>query len=115
MPNHAAQWEWKCGFYPGSNQSTGGPAATFDDARAGFEAAWGELLPTLTEADFQAWRDHHNWIARKQAMWDRGEKLPSQQPSSLMRCPAARRLIASGRKPNSHPIYAAQRRDGIRR
>ncbi|MHC6151191.1 hypothetical protein [Bradyrhizobium elkanii] len=87
VPNHADQWEWKCGFYPGSDRSTGGPAATFDDRRAGFEAAWGALLPTLTEADFQAWRDHRDWIARKQAMWDRGEKLPSQQPSSLMRCP----------------------------
>jgi hypothetical protein len=32
------------------------PASTFDDVRAGFEAAWGELLPTLAEADFQARR-----------------------------------------------------------
>ncbi|WFU34531.1 hypothetical protein QA635_09070 [Bradyrhizobium brasilense] len=23
VPNHADQWEWKCGFYPGSDRSTG--------------------------------------------------------------------------------------------
>ncbi|MHC2426697.1 hypothetical protein ACVII1_000616 [Bradyrhizobium elkanii] len=61
------------------------PASTFDDVRAGFEAAWGELLPTLAEADFQA---RSSRLDRAQAgMWDRGEKLPSQQSSSLMRCP----------------------------
>ncbi|MCP1968282.1 hypothetical protein AB7M49_005936 [Bradyrhizobium elkanii] len=46
----------------------------------------GELLPTLTEEHFQTWRDQRDWIARKRAMWARGEKLPSERPSSLMRC-----------------------------
>ncbi|WP_063619005.1 hypothetical protein [Bradyrhizobium sp. th.b2] len=87
VPNHVDQWEWKCGFYPGCDRSTGGPAGTFDQARAAFEAEWVLLLPSLTEADFQAWRDQRDWIERKQAMWARGEKLPSQQQSSLMRCP----------------------------
>ncbi|TKV78938.1 hypothetical protein FDV58_24880 [Bradyrhizobium elkanii] len=53
VPNHVDQWEWKCGFYPGCDRSASGPAVTFDQARAAFEAAWHALLPTLTEADFQ--------------------------------------------------------------
>jgi hypothetical protein len=64
-------------------QHTSGSAGTFKREREAFEAAWRELLPTRTEADFPAWRDDHAWHERKQAMWARGEKLPSQQPSSF--------------------------------
>jgi hypothetical protein len=60
---------------------------TFDDARAGFAAAWRVFLAKRTEADFQAWRDARDWTARKYAMWERGERMPSQKPSSLMTCP----------------------------
>jgi hypothetical protein len=59
---------------------------TFDDARAGFEAAWRVFLAKRTEAEFQAWRDARDWTARKYAMWERGERLPSQKPS-LGGCP----------------------------
>jgi hypothetical protein len=45
------------------------------------------LLSRRTEADFQAWRDARDWTARKYAMWERGERLPSQKPNSLMTCP----------------------------
>jgi hypothetical protein len=68
-------------------ECTNGSAATFDQARAGFEAAWRVFLAKRTEADFQAWRDARDWTARKYAMWERGERLPSQKPSSLMTCP----------------------------
>src|SRR5438445_295125 len=27
------------------------------------------------------------WMVRKCAMWERGEKLPSQRPTPIMRCP----------------------------
>ena len=118
VPNHADQWEWKCGFYPGCDRSTGGPAGSFEEARAAFEAEWQQLLPTLTAANFEAWRDQRDWIARKQAMWARGEKLPSQQPSSLMSCPCGA-TFDSHRPTESQihapHIYAAQKRDGIRR
>jgi hypothetical protein len=40
-----------------------------------------------TESDFQAWRDQRDWTTRKYAMWQAGERLRSQKPSSLMRCP----------------------------
>lgn len=56
VPNHVDHWEWNCGFYPGGGpvQHTSGSASTFEQARAGFDAAWQRLLPTHTEADFQA-------------------------------------------------------------
>jgi hypothetical protein len=47
------------GFYPGTEvgEYRDGTAETFNLARADFDAAWKALLPTLTEADFQRWRD----------------------------------------------------------
>lgn len=117
VPNHAEQWEWRCGFYPGCDRSIGGPAATFEQARTAFESAWGDLLPTLSEADFQAWRAQRDWIERKQAMWV-SEKLPSQQLSSLMRCPCGATFDShSPAESYAHRqhIYAAQKRDGIHR
>jgi hypothetical protein len=82
-------WCWSCGFYPGSHprECTNSVAATFDQARADFEAAWRVFLSKRTEADFQAWREERDWTARKYAMWERGERLPSQKPRSLMKCP----------------------------
>ncbi|WP_375775992.1 hypothetical protein ACE103_30025 [Bradyrhizobium sp. ma5] len=50
VPNHADQWEWKCGFHPGCDRLTGGPVETFELAHTAFEAEWQVLLPTLTEA-----------------------------------------------------------------
>jgi hypothetical protein len=89
IPFDEDPWGWSCGFYPGTepHQDSDGTAATFEQARADFEAAWRALLPTLTEADFDRWREARDWTARKYAMWERGEKFPSQRPSSLMRCP----------------------------
>jgi hypothetical protein len=58
-PVDVDQWEWGCGFYPGTEpgQGQGGTAADFEACRAEFEAAWKRLLPTLTEASFQEWRE----------------------------------------------------------
>src|SRR6267378_4011315 len=38
-PHDEDPWEWHCGFYPGSHpgEHQDGTAATFDEARAGFE------------------------------------------------------------------------------
>jgi hypothetical protein len=65
---------------PGKGRS--GVSATFHHAKAGFEAAWLQFLPTLTEANFQEWRDQRDWTAKKYAIWARGELMPSQKPSS---------------------------------
>jgi hypothetical protein len=56
-----------------------GTGATFDQARADFEKAWRAFSAKRTPADFQAWRDHRDWTDRKYAMWERGERLPSQK------------------------------------
>jgi hypothetical protein len=86
MPPGEDPWSWACGFYPGSHpaECTDGTAATFDLARADFEDAWQVFLSNRTEADFE--REQRDWTDRKYAMWQRGERLPSQKPSSLMIC-----------------------------
>jgi len=55
MPPAEDPWGWFCGFYLGSHprECTDGTAATFDQARADFEAAWRVFLSHRTEADFQ--------------------------------------------------------------
>jgi hypothetical protein len=95
-PADVDQWEWTCGFYPGiePGQHQGGTAVDFDHARVDFEAAWRALLPGLTETDFQKWRYQRDQTAKKYAMWKRGEKLPSQLSSTMMRCPCGTTSIA---------------------
>ena len=55
-------------------------------SRAWLRQAWRVFLSKRTEADFQAWRDQRDWTERKYAIWQAGERLPSQKPSSLMKC-----------------------------
>jgi hypothetical protein len=88
VPVDVDQWAWSCGFYPamGPGQHQDGTAETFEAARADFEAAWRIILPTRTEADFQAWRDQDAFTAWKNAMHDSGMKLPTQLPSGESRC-----------------------------
>ena len=87
-PADTDPWGWCCGSYPGSHprEHQSGTAATFDQARAAFESAWGVFLSKRTEADFQAWRRQRDWTARKYALWEAGEQLPAQRPSSILRC-----------------------------
>jgi len=70
----------------------GGTAADFEQARAGFEAAWRNILPDLTEANFQEWREQRDWTARKYGMWARGERMTSLTPISMMTCPCGARF-----------------------
>jgi hypothetical protein len=81
QPLDEAPWQWLCGFYPGSDpgEQTGGTAASFNRARADFEAASRQFSAKRTEADFQAWRDQRDRTAQKYAMWERGERFPSHQ------------------------------------
>ena len=78
-PHDTEPWEWRCGFYPGSEpaECRSGTAASLDEARAGFEAAWRVFLSNRTEADFQEWRDQRDWTTRKYALWDVGQRLPA--------------------------------------
>jgi len=88
IPPDEDPWGWACGFYPGSHpgECTDGAAATLDQARVEFEDAWRLFLSKRTDADFQAWRAQRDWTDRKYAMWQAGERMPSQKPSSLMTC-----------------------------
>jgi hypothetical protein len=120
QPHDEDPWEWDCSFYPGSEpgEQTRGTAATFEHARADFEVDWKRFSARRTPADYQAWRDARDWTTRKYAMWERGERMPSQIPSSIMPCPCGVRF--DSHKPDeSYPhrqhIYAKQQSDGIRR
>jgi hypothetical protein len=88
VPVAAAQWAWSCGFYPGMEPGAhkSGVAESFESARAGFEADWHRILPTLTEASFSECRRNrafHDWKSR---MWESGCKMPTQEPELRSRC-----------------------------
>ena len=51
-------------------------AATFEAARAKFEAAWQDYVPRCTAAAFQTWRDQQAWTKEKYRRFDRGEPMP---------------------------------------
>ena len=87
-PVDVDQWEWKSGFYPGMepDHHRSDTAADFAAARVDFEAAWREILPTLTDADFDKWRYQRDATAWKYAMWDSGMRMPTQQPSGRSQC-----------------------------
>jgi hypothetical protein len=55
LPHVGVTWHWRCGFYPGCEpgEIRGGDAATFEEAREAFEAAWRIFLAGCTEADFR--------------------------------------------------------------
>jgi hypothetical protein len=65
-------------------------AATFEEARADFEAAWLVFLSNCTEADFQAWRDDRDWTERKYALWDAGKRL--EPPNGTAREQAMKKI-----------------------
>ena len=53
IPHDEDPWEWHCGFYPGSHpgEHQDGTAASFDEARSDFEAAWKVFLAKRTIAE----------------------------------------------------------------
>jgi hypothetical protein len=79
VANTAEPWEWHCGFYPGGRpgEQRYGRAASFEAARAAFEAAWREYLPERSESDFQEWRDQEAWTVEKYRRFDRHELMPA--------------------------------------
>ena len=70
------QWKWWCCFHPGPGDQREGTAATFEAARAKFEAAWQDYVPRCTAAAFQTWRDQQAWTKEKYRRFDRGEPIP---------------------------------------
>jgi hypothetical protein len=72
------------GLDPGQHRY--GSAFTFDQARVDFEAAWAVLLPQIPARAFNEYRRDREHRAEIQAVHARGERLPSETPSSLMPC-----------------------------
>jgi len=72
-PPSSDQWEWHCGFYPGSDPGDDryGTAADFEAARVAFEAAWRDYLPKRRDSDFEEWRQDAAWHAAKYVRWDK--------------------------------------------
>ncbi len=88
VPSSAPQWGWSCGFYPGTDpgEQRSGIAETFDEARAGFHAAWQELASTRTEAHYEAWRRQRDWMAWNDRMHDLALPLPTQRADGIAHC-----------------------------
>jgi hypothetical protein len=61
-PPSSNQWQWCCGFYPGSD-----PGDDRHGTAADFEAAWREYLSKRSEVDFEEWRQDAAWHAAKYA------------------------------------------------
>lgn len=113
VPVHADQWGWSVGFTPGMEPGTqrSGVAASFEAARAAFEAAWRELEPALPDSALDEWRRDRDWRAEMAERRARGEKLDSETQSTLMRCVCGT-TFDSWKAAESYPhrahIYAAQ-------
>jgi len=88
VPNSAPQWGWWCGFYPGTEpgEHRGGIAETFDEARAAFQFAWQDLVATLSEADYEAWRRQRDWTTWKDRMHALALPLPMQRSEGVAHC-----------------------------
>jgi len=90
VPTHGDQWGWSLGFNPGMEVGPrgdyGGSAASFEEARAAFEAKWKTVEPTLTEDQFETWRRDRDFTAWKYRMWKEGCQLPTQTRSGEARC-----------------------------
>jgi hypothetical protein len=88
VPKGVERWGWFCGFFPLSHRGirADGTAATFEQARADFEAAWADILPLCTDADFAEHRHHRAATAWKYAMWDAGCRMPPQTVDGRSRC-----------------------------
>jgi hypothetical protein len=79
VPLHVDQWEWGCKLATASDRlSANGTAASFDDARDAFGAAWAKLEPLITPEDYDTHRRQRAWTAWKYAMHDARLPLPTQ-------------------------------------
>jgi len=100
VPLHQEQWGWSLGFYPGMEAGPrggyGGTTATFEDARAAFEARWKLVEPTITEADYEAWRRDRDGTAWKYRMWAEHCLMPTQTKDGRSRCFCGEAITTGG-------------------
>lgn len=88
VPMDVDQWGWTLGFHPGAavDAHKRGTAGSFEAARSAFEQAWKELEPTLTDENYEAWRDDRDATAWKYRMWDEHCRMPAQTRDGRSRC-----------------------------
>jgi hypothetical protein len=100
-PHDEDPWEWHCGFYPGSHpgEHQDGTAASFDEARSNFEAAWKFFLRSEPRRSGVAWPARLDRSKICDAASRR--KLPSQKPSTLMKCVCGHAFIQWRQKSTS--------------
>jgi hypothetical protein len=77
VPVDVDPWHWSCGFYPGLHpgQHRYGTAISFEEARAGFEADWNDLLPEIPDGAFEECRREREARAEMRAIQARGSGL----------------------------------------
>src|SRR3981189_3246865 len=88
VPHDVDQWGWQCGFYPLTHrhEHAEGTAASFNQARDAFGAAWKAYLPKCPPSDFEECRRQRARTARNYAMHDAGMKMPTSLPSGRSQC-----------------------------
>jgi hypothetical protein len=88
VPKDIEQWGWHCGFFPLSHRGVRahGAAPTFEKAQNAFEAAWTDILPRCSDADFDENRFERAHLVWKYKMWDTGCKLPTQATAGRGQC-----------------------------
>lgn len=96
VPKHQNQWGWDCGFFPGGPKSKGGDGPDFETCRQAFRRAWDAMLPALTEANFEEWRDHRDVTAWKYRMHDLRLPLPTQSTKGRSRCFCGAEITIAG-------------------
>jgi hypothetical protein len=116
VPVDADQWGWQCGFYPGLDpgQHQNGTSKSFELARAAVNEAWQRLLPRIPLDAFDEYQRDRAARAEMMAIRERGEKLPSELPSSIMRCVCGVKFDShrpDESLPHRRHIYAAQAAD----
>jgi hypothetical protein len=87
VPTDAEQWGWRCGFLSGSRRGARAEGRLRTSIRRDLNlkplgAGCGRVTPTLTSPTIAA----RAWTAWKQAMWERGRKLPTQIQEGRARC-----------------------------
>jgi hypothetical protein len=115
-PGATPQWQWRCGFYPGSRpgECTAGTAASFEQVRATFEAAWRIFLAKRTDADFREWREQQARTDWKYRMWETGCKLPTQMPDGRSQCFCGEWIDSAGTSAHIYATHMQPRRRGGR-
>jgi len=107
VPVNADQWSWCRGFHPGveTQDHSDGTARTLDAACAAFRKAWRQLLPTLTEVNFQAWRDQRDWTAWRYTMHARGCRLPTQSADGRSLCFCGEVITIASMVPHVYALH----------